>query len=84
MTLPAGPRSTDQARIDPLVVVVNNMSWSLVVAPVGISPLQLSVTAIGGITFWHNVVVRDRTRAISSRQGALSGRCRASTILRRR
>jgi hypothetical protein len=41
MTLPTGPR-TDHARIDPLVVVINNMLWSFVVAPVGIGPLQLS------------------------------------------
>jgi CBS-domain-containing membrane protein len=42
------------ADIDPLVVVVNNMSWSFLVLPVGIGALLL-------VTFtfaWHNLVTR--------------------------
>ena len=44
------------------MLLVNNMSWSFVVAPVGISSLQLSVAARPGMTFWHNIVVRDRAK----------------------
>jgi CBS-domain-containing membrane protein len=42
------------AGIDPLVVVVNNMSWSSLVAPVGIGALLLTLFAYA----WHNLVAR--------------------------
>jgi len=42
------------AGIDPLVVVVNNMSWSFLVVPVGIGALLLSLFAFA----WHNLVAR--------------------------
>jgi CBS-domain-containing membrane protein len=40
------------AGIDPLVVVVNNMSWSFLVAPVGVGALLLALFAFA----WHNLV----------------------------
>jgi CBS-domain-containing membrane protein len=42
------------AGIDPLVVVVYNMPWSFLVAPVAIGALLLAAFAYG----WHNIVVR--------------------------
>lgn len=42
------------AGIDPLVVIVNNMSWSFLVAPVGIGALLLALFAF----VWHNLVAR--------------------------
>lgn len=42
------------AGIDPLVVVVNNMSWSFVVVPVGAGALLLTLFAFA----WHNLVAR--------------------------
>jgi CBS-domain-containing membrane protein len=42
------------AGIDPLVVVVNNMSWSFLVVPVGIGALLLASFAFA----WHNLVMR--------------------------
>jgi CBS-domain-containing membrane protein len=42
------------AGIDPLVVVVNNMSWSFLVVPVGIGALLLALFAFA----WHNLVAR--------------------------
>jgi CBS-domain-containing membrane protein len=42
------------AGIDPLVVVVNNMSWSFLVVPVGIGALLLTLFAFA----WHNLVAR--------------------------
>jgi CBS-domain-containing membrane protein len=42
------------AGIDPLVVVVNNMSWSFLVAPVGVGALLLALFAF----VWHNLVAR--------------------------
>ncbi|MFZ1151275.1 MAG: HPP family protein [Xanthobacteraceae bacterium] len=42
------------AGIDPLVVVVNNMSWSFLIAPVGIGALLLALFAFT----WHNLVAR--------------------------
>jgi CBS-domain-containing membrane protein len=42
------------AGIDPLVVVVNNMSWSFLVMPVGIGVLLLTLFAFA----WHNLVAR--------------------------
>src|SRR6266550_3142820 len=42
------------AGIDPLVVVVNNMSWSFLVVPVGIGALLLATFAFA----WHNLVTR--------------------------
>ena len=46
------------AGIDPLVVVVNNMSWSFLVAPVGIGVLLLALFAF----VWHNLVARGANR----------------------
>jgi CBS-domain-containing membrane protein len=42
------------AGIDPLVVVVNNMSWSFLIVPVGIGALLLATFAFA----WHNLVTR--------------------------
>ena len=42
------------AGIDPLVVVVNNMSWSFLVMPVGVGVLLLALFAFA----WHNLVAR--------------------------
>jgi CBS-domain-containing membrane protein len=42
------------AGIDPLVVVVNNMSWSFLFMPVGMGALLLAVFAF----IWHNLVAR--------------------------
>jgi CBS-domain-containing membrane protein len=47
------------AGIDPLVVVVNNMSWSFLVAPVGIGALMLALFAFA----WHNLVARGVNRS---------------------
>src|SRR5271169_2520601 len=46
------------AGIDPLVVVVNNMSWSFLVVPVGIGALLLTLFAFA----WHNLVARGANR----------------------
>ena len=46
------------AGIDPLVVVVNNMSWSFLIVPVGIGALVLTLFAFG----WHNLVARGANR----------------------
>jgi CBS-domain-containing membrane protein len=40
------------AGIDPLVIVVNDLSWSFLVAPVGVGALLLTLFAFA----WHNVV----------------------------
>jgi len=42
------------AGIDPLVVVVNNMSWSFMLAPVAVGALLLASFAF----VWHNLVAR--------------------------
>jgi CBS-domain-containing membrane protein len=42
------------AGIDPLVVVVNDMSWRFLLAPVGIGAVLLAVFAFA----WHNLVAR--------------------------
>jgi CBS-domain-containing membrane protein len=42
------------AGIDPLVVVINNMSWGFLVVPVGIGALVLALFAF----IWHNLVAR--------------------------
>jgi len=42
------------AGIDPLVVVVNDMSWSFLIAPVGVGALLLALFAFA----WHNLVAR--------------------------
>jgi CBS-domain-containing membrane protein len=47
------------AGIDPLMVVVNNMSWSFLVAPVAIGALMLALFAFA----WHNVVARGANRS---------------------
>jgi CBS-domain-containing membrane protein len=46
------------AGIDPLVVVVNNMSWSFLIAPVAIGALLLALFAFA----WHNLVARGANR----------------------
>jgi CBS-domain-containing membrane protein len=46
------------AGIDPLVVVVNNMSWSFLVAPVGVGSVLLALFAFA----WHNLVARGANR----------------------
>jgi CBS-domain-containing membrane protein len=46
------------AGIDPLVVVVNNMSWSLLIVPVGVGALLLALFAF----VWHNLVARGANR----------------------
>jgi CBS-domain-containing membrane protein len=47
------------AGIDPLVVVINDMSWSFLVAPVGIGALLLALFAFA----WHNMVARGANKA---------------------
>jgi CBS-domain-containing membrane protein len=42
------------AGIDPLVVVINNMSWSFLFAPVGAGAVLLALFAYA----WHNIVAR--------------------------
>lgn len=42
------------AGIDPLVIVVNNLSWGFLVAPVGVGVLMLAAFAY----VWHNLVAR--------------------------
>jgi CBS-domain-containing membrane protein len=46
------------AGIDPLVVVINDMSWSFLVAPVGVGALMLALFAF----VWHNIVARGPNR----------------------
>lgn len=46
------------AGIDPLVVVVNNMSWSFLLVPVGIGALLLALFAF----VWHNLLARGPNR----------------------
>ena len=46
------------AGIDPLVVVVNDMSWDFLVAPVGIGAMLLALFAFA----WHNLVARGANR----------------------
>ena len=47
------------ARIDPLVVIVNNMSWGFLVAPVGIGAGLLALFAFA----WHRLVARGANRS---------------------
>lgn len=47
------------AGIDPLVVVINDMSWSFLLAPVGIGVLLLAVFAFA----WHNLAARVANRS---------------------
>ena len=47
------------AGIDPLVVVVNNMSWSFLVVPVGAGALLLALFAFA----WHNLVARGSNKS---------------------
>lgn len=42
------------AGIDPLVVVINNMSWSFLIMPIGIGAVLLALFAFA----WHNLVAR--------------------------
>jgi CBS-domain-containing membrane protein len=46
------------AGIDPLVIVINNMSWSFLFAPVGAGVVLLAVVAYA----WHNLVARGRNK----------------------
>jgi hypothetical protein len=47
------------AGIDPLIVVVNDMSWSFLVVPVGIGVVLLALFAF----VWHNLVARGANKA---------------------
>jgi len=47
------------AGIDPLVVVVNNMSWSFPIVPVGVGALLLTLFAFA----WHNLAARRINKA---------------------
>ena len=47
------------AGIDPLVVVVNDLSWSFLLAPVGVGALLLALFAF----CWHNLIARGASRA---------------------
>ena len=47
------------AGIDPLVVVVDDMSWSFLVAPVGIGVILLALFAFA----WHTLVARGANRS---------------------
>jgi CBS-domain-containing membrane protein len=42
------------AGIDPLVVVINDLSWSFLIVPVAVGALLLALFAFG----WHNLVER--------------------------
>ena len=42
------------AGIDPLVIVVNDLSWDFLIAPVGAGALLLALFAF----VWHNVIAR--------------------------
>jgi CBS-domain-containing membrane protein len=46
------------AGIDPLVVVVNDLSWSFLFAPVGVGAVLLALFAF----VWHNLVARGANR----------------------
>jgi CBS-domain-containing membrane protein len=46
------------AGIDPLVIVVNNLSWGFLVAPVCVGVLLLALFAFA----WHNIVARGPNR----------------------
>jgi len=46
------------AGIDPLLVVVNDMSWSFLIAPIGGGALLLALFAFA----WHNLVARGPNR----------------------
>jgi CBS-domain-containing membrane protein len=50
---------TGTAGIDPLVVVVNDMSWGFLVAPVGIGAMLLALFAFT----WHKLVARGANRS---------------------
>src|SRR5262249_50200869 len=47
------------AGIDPLVVVVNDMSWDILIAPIGIGALLLALFAFA----WHGLVARGANRS---------------------
>jgi CBS-domain-containing membrane protein len=47
------------AGIDPLLVVVNDLSWSFLFAPVGVGALLLALFAF----CWHNLMARRASRA---------------------
>ena len=47
------------AGIDPLVVVINNMSWGFLVVPIGIGAVLLALFAFT----WHNLVARGANKA---------------------
>jgi len=47
------------AGIDPLIVVVNDMSWSFLVVPVGVGAVLLALFAF----VWHNLVARGANKA---------------------
>ena len=47
------------AGIDPLVIVVSDLSWGFLIAPVGAGALLLALFAYG----WHNVVARGPSKS---------------------
>ena len=47
------------AGIDPLIVVVNDMSWSFLVVPVGVGAVLLALFAFT----WHNLIARGANKA---------------------
>jgi CBS-domain-containing membrane protein len=47
------------AGIDPLVIVVNDLSWSFLLAPVGAGAVLLALFAYA----WHNIVARGANKA---------------------
>ena len=63
------------AGIDPLVVVVNNMSWDFLVAPVGIGAMLLALFAFA----WHSLLARGANRGNTGLQGG-DELCRSSGI----
>ena len=63
------------AGIDPLVVVVNNMSWDFLVAPVGIGAMLLALFAFA----WHSLLARVANRGNTGLQGG-GELCRSSGI----
>ncbi len=47
------------AGIDPIVAVINNLSWSFLIVPVAVGALLLAAFAY----VWHNIVARGANRA---------------------
>jgi len=64
------------AGIDPLVVVVNNMSWDFLVAPVGIGAMLLALFAFA----WHSLLARGANRGVIPGLQGGGELCRSSGI----